>query len=198
MKKIKIWSMMMLMILPLMTSCGGSDDDDNHDNGGGGDSNSAVGWYLEGGKSDITTVLDFYTHDNCYWDVNSNGELVNYKYIFADKGLKSEFQFNFSTSNYTWDVLNIVNNNTIVRYRANVYSSKAGPMPGKTQLYTFGYEGLGYLLSLYSYQSWYYTYWIDDGKLYTSEPSIFTITSNGLIRDGSSKLYVKYNPEEID
>ena len=202
MKKQKFLGILILaaMALPTILACGGSDSDgdDNHGNDGGGVSNSAVGWYVEGGKDDIAKILDLYTYDNCYWDINSNGELVNYKRIFTNTGVKTEFQFNFSTSAENWDVLNIVDKNTIVRYRANVYFSNARSMSDKTKLYTFGYNGLAYLLALYPYQSWYYTYWIDDGKLYTTEPSIFTITSNGLIRDGSSKVYVKYDPDEVD
>lgn len=208
-EKMKLWSMMLLMVmaLPLVVACG--DDDNKPDvNGGGDKSDDITGWYVQGGVDDIDNTLDNILNSYKENDPNhgylwshmekEGGEIILYKLIPNNWGITSEEVYNVSTSALNWDVLHVVDKNTIVRYRANIYAIYADKASGKQCVYLFSYPRLGTILALYAYQSWYYTYWLEDGnKLYTTENKFYTVTSMGLIPDGSSTMYFKFDPDEV-
>lgn len=92
-------------------------------------------------------------------------------------------------------VIHIVNDNTLVRYDANlcdegttnygeaVYKVYAGPI----------FKNLVY----YGTPS-YYTYQKDDNKIFIlSTGDIYTITNSGLIKDGETEVLSKYDPQII-
>lgn len=90
-------------------------------------------------------------------------------------------------------VINIVNDNTMVLYYADLWdpdtlSGNAG-IVGK--VYAGPYFGE---LVYYDDSPSYYSYVLVDNKLVVSNGDIYTITSNGLIKDGTSKLLSKYDP----
>lgn len=196
MKKMKFWSMLMLvaMALPMMMACGGSDKDDD-DDGGGGTSKGLVGWYaprsdLNGGVTDWLDMVygwekesaEMYGNPVPALDFNYRGEVTIGGEVFYDNASEHV-------------VYNIVNDNTIIKYDGRYFQYGASAASDMTFLFGFYHKTLG-SMALYGERARYYSCWEEDGKLYSTEPEIFTITSEGIIPDGSSTVYVKYNPDK--
>lgn len=193
MKKMKFWGMLMLvaMALPMMMACGGSDKDDDDDGGGGGGSSKGIiGWYglehnLNGGP--IETLEMSYDY-GAYLTINGRGEIIETSPNLGN------IEKNVSTAFSWFRFYNIVNSNTIVEHTGGIYEYGASAAANKELLYKFYYAPLG-TLAIYSNESRYYTYWEDEGKLYT-EYDIFTIMSDKLIPDGSSMIFIKYDRDK--
>jgi hypothetical protein len=164
----------------------------NKDDEGGGDAKGLKGWYanskdINGGICEWMDDLARIERDAAQLfggtpqglEVNSRGEV----YVAGDK------------FDDTYIVYNIENSNTIVKYFGHVLQYGASAASGETLLFKFNNSTLG-TLALYGYTFRYYTYSTSDNKIWSDEPEIFTITSNGLIPDGSSIRYIKYDQDK--
>ena len=189
-KKYRFWSVLAIMMVAVLSvslmSCGGDDDDE--DSGG---SSGIVGWYanskdINGGIIEWIDMVDGWQKESA--------EMFGNSYQGLSFNRQGELLIDGDVYNGRYDVYNIVNSNTIVRYYGHVCQYGAPIASNETFLFKFEHNTLG-TLALYGYQSFYYSYWIDEGKLYSTEPEIFTITSRGIIPDGSSDVYIKYDPE---
>lgn len=184
-----------IMLAMSFVACG--DDDDSKGGNSGNGSATNVGWYARSDiQSRVMSSLDSWNKPgDCYCSANSQGVIQCYITTF---GTPTEPSFAFSDADayFTWETFyNIVDNNTIVKYTGAIYEYGASAAAGKKLLYKFNYGSLG-TLALYAVSTQYYTYWIEDNKMYTTEYEIYTITSSGLIPDGSSYMLAKYNPED--
>ena len=98
---------------------------------------------------------------------------------------------------YTKTVYYIPDNETIIKYEGHFYKENSQAAGTKEFLYRYYCVGLGYV-GVYAESAKYYTYWREGNKLYTTDDgwTVFTVTSTGLIPDGGSTIFVKYNPTQ--
>lgn len=111
---------------------------------------------------------------------------------------------NYNSSKYgtiptTISVFKIESSNTIIYYFTTLRKTSSSSFG--TKIYPIitssdkdYYETIG-TLSYYGSPT-YYTYYKDGNKLYVTNGDIFTITSTGLIKDGSSAKYTKFTPKK--
>lgn len=168
------------------TSCGSDDDD-------GDTSSGLIGWYI---RQDLKgDVLDSWT-DSFDFTFNMQGEIIGTGKAWPWEG-EEENMTEWSKSMPS-TVYFIPDNETFIRYYAGYYRENAPAAENKTLLYRFNYGSLG-TLGLYAEHAYYYTYWREGNKLYTTEDgwTVYTITPSGLIPDGSSFAFSKYDPDKI-
>lgn len=171
-----------------LVACGGDDDD----NGSGSSSSSSglTGYYI---RQDMKGFWLDLVSDDTTFKLNSEGEIIGV--TTWPWGETSEQNMSGGSSDI---VYYIPDNETFIKYCAGYYKENAPAAGNKTLLYRFNYGNLG-TLALYAKYTYYYTYWREGNKLYTTEDgmTIYTITSSGLIPDGSSFLYSKYDPDTV-
>ena len=85
-----------------------------------------------------------------------------------------------------------MDDNTLLFYVGYLYED--GSDAGE-ELYSFYAGSIFGQMTYYGTPS-YYTYAKVDNKLIVSNGDIYTVTSNGLIKDGSSDLWSKYEPNK--
>ena len=192
-KRFYFFAMMLAASVMTLTfsACGGDDDDD--DNKGNGSSSGLTGWYI---RQDIKgSWLDISSDDYDY-TFNMQGEIIGIGKAWPYTGSEA----NMSTLGQVFgqDVYYIPDDETFIKYEGIYYKENASSAAGKTLLYKFNYGTLG-TLGLYATHSYYYTYWREGNKLYTTEDgwTVYTVTPNGIIRDGSSFVFSKYDPNQI-
>ena len=203
MKKLMIWSMMMLMVmtLPLMVSCGGDDSGESGPSGGSGVNDA---WYAS------RIVTHFQTDDPV---IKANIE----KY-FNERGRYQEIGEQYwqlaGRSSYENGVIHatpigpatyideiyaahIVSDNTIAFYEGGLFKYGASGTTGLQLLYRIQDDLLGDV-AYYGYSPRYYTY-SREGNAFVffegEEKITFTISGNELII-GGTKL-TKFNPNTI-
>ena len=181
-----------MMIVTSFTACGGDSDDDENGGGNGNTSSGITGWYIR--KDLANEINNPYSVSTTSYKFNMQGEIiaiVNWPW----ETVPSEE----NVSGFTWHgndaVYYIPDDETFIKYYGSHYRENAPAAAGKTLLYKFNYSNLG-TVGLYAEDTYYYTYWRDGNKLYTTEDgwTVYTITSSGLIPDGSSFVYSKYDP----
>lgn len=189
-----LWSLLTIMMAALvsisLTACGGDDDDDHggSNNGGGGTSSGIYGYYT---RQDWNGFLDLYDDTHTY-QFNSQGEI-----IAVYNGNVSWMDYNISNLGDK-EVYYIPDDETFIKYTGAYYKEGASAAAGKELLYRLNYSGLG-TLGLYAESKRYFTYWRDGNKLYTTEDgwTVYTVTSTGIIPDGGSFVYSKYDPNTV-
>ncbi|MBR4898982.1 MAG: hypothetical protein IKZ48_09380 [Prevotella sp.] len=170
-----------------LTSCGSDDDDDK------GTSSGLTGWYI---RQDLKgNVLDSWANSFDF-TFNMQGEIIGKGKAWPWDG--EEINMTEWSRDMVTTVYFIPDNETFIRYYAGYYRENAPAAGNKTLLYRFSYGSLG-TLGLYAEHTYYYTYWREGNKLYTTEDgwTVYTITPSGLIPDGSSFAFSKFDPDEI-
>ncbi len=135
-----------------------------------------------------------YSHD---YDYYATPEL-----FFDDNGMWNSSDAHYGTCRFLPNpgcyisAINILNKNTIVVYFAHLW--KPDKVSGQSGIVGRVYAGpyFGELV-YYSDSPRYYSYTVLDNKLVVSNGDIYTVTSNGLIKDGSNVLLSKYDPSQI-
>lgn len=90
-------------------------------------------------------------------------------------------------------VIHIIDKSTLTVYYANLYVDNSSGANSREKVYKL-YAGSIFGNMAYCDNPTYYTYVKEDNKIVVSNGDIYTITSNGLIKDGSSSLLSKYDP----
>ena len=184
-----------MMMVISFTACGGDDGGDVNGSSSGGNSSTSsgvTGWYI---RQDLKGFsLDLYS-DTYNYKINSQGEVIGVGYAWPFEGDESSMS---SGNGFNPEVYYIPNDDTFIKYETTLYAENASAANGKEMLYRFKYGNLG-TLAYYATESSYYTYWQDGNKLYTTEDgwTVYTITSTGIVPDGSSFIFSKYNPSTI-
>lgn len=193
MKRFYFLAMMLaagIMTLTL-TACG---DDDNKDNDGGGSyyedtstSSGITGWYI---RHDMAGFWLYLYSDDYTYSFNMEGEIMG---VSSSYGTVQNF-----SNGEVQEVYYIPDDQTFVKYSTCLYRENAPAASGKTLLYRFNYPNLG-TLGLYAVSTTYYTYWREGNKLYTTDDgwTVYTITPTGIVADGSSFVYSKYDPNKV-
>lgn len=193
MKTFRLISFGILAILIGCTFTACSDEDEK-DNG-----NGLVGWYT----FCTTNASDF---DVINQAIYSEEVLKSYKHatyiatkeLFLENGWYSDSDAKFGRLRFTIEnyinAINIIDDNTLCLYGASlwpegkcneknhdelVYKLYAGPVFGNMAYY-------GSPISYYTYQKL-------ENKIFVSNGDIYTISSSGLIKDGGSDLWKKYD-----
>lgn len=193
MKRFSFFAMMLAasVIMFTFTACGG--DGDDKDGGGGASGTSTdsglIGWY----KKQDAGGLENLVSDGQTIGFDSQGNVVIYEPAPWGSDVL-EWQV---SAWYTETVYYIPDDETIIKYTGHYYKENSPAAGNKVLLFRYNCVGLGYV-GVYAESTQYYTYWRDGNKLYTTESGwdIFTITSTGLIPDGGSTIYTKYNPNQ--
>lgn len=196
MNKKHLWSILTVLAVMLLcvgfASCGGDDDDKKDGYGGNSTSTDSglIGWY----KPQDSGNLEGWLKDGDTMDFDSQGNVVVYTPVPWGSGV-----IDMDLSSLTREtVYYIPDDQTIIKYYGYYYKENSSAAGNKELLYRYFCVGLGYV-GVYAGATQYYTYWREDNKLYTTESgwSVFTITSTGLIPDGGSTIYVKYDPSQV-
>ncbi len=167
------------------------------------DSDSLYGWYTV--LSDVGKESDF---DEIEKAIDNDEVLSSYKYggetheYVASKGLFIDSNGRYNDSDAYFgrlrfnvpnpiNVIHILDEQTLVFYSGFLY--KSGANKTEEALYTF-YSGKFFGTMTYYGTPAYYTYVKVDNKLIVTNGDIYTITSSGLIKDGNTELWSKYDP----
>ena len=177
-----------MMIATSFTACGGDDADD--DGGNGGSSYSGIkGYYI---RQDSNGWLDLFADEGPY-KFNMQGEIIQER-TWPWGTVSEENMSNFDD----YVVYYIPDDDTFIRYEGAYYRENAPAAASKQLLYRLNYGTLG-TLGLYAEYTYYYTYWREGNKLYTTEDgwTVYTVTPSGIIPDGSSFVFSKYDSNQI-
>ena len=190
---------LILFFIPLlMIACDSND----------GNFSSSNAWY-----TDLTQVAKTSGFDRVnqaiknYECIYTTGYSHNYdKYatrdvFFLDNGMWYSSSANYGTCRFMPEVgqqifvVNIVNRDTMVYYYAWLYDPAKVPSSAQILGTVNAGSQIGKLV-YYDDSPRTYTYTRVNGKLYVSNGDIFTKTSSGLIKDGSSGVMSKYDPSK--
>ena len=180
-------------ILSIMPSC---NDDDN--------GNGLNGYYTE--LSYLPTRSDFFEIENA---INNNELLSSYKYggqthnYYATKDLFINSDGSYTDSNAHFgrlrfsvnsviNVIKIVDNKTLLFYVGWLYEDGASY---EDVVYRFYAGSIFGNMAFYGTPT-YYSYIISNNKLVVSNGDIYTIVDGGLVKDGSSSRWSKYDPNK--
>jgi len=192
MKRFYFLAMMLaagIMTLTL-TACG---DDDNKDNDGGAYNTSTdsglIGWYRRQNSGN----LEDWAKDGQTLAFDSEGRVVVLESV---PWMDDVLEFNISEL-ATEPVYYIPDDETFIKYTGQFYKENSLAAGNKELLFRYYCVGLGYV-GVYAESTQYYTYWREGNKLYTTEDgwTVYTVTSSGIIPDGTSTLFSKYNPSQ--
>ena len=191
MKKFYFLAMMFAASVMTLTfsACGGDDDDDNEGNDGNSSSSGLTGWYI---RQDMKGFWLDLVADDTTFKFNTEGEIIGVTFSW---GSSSEQNYSGGTDQ---TVYYIPDDETFIKYEGGYYKENAPAAGNKELLYRFNYGNLG-TLGLYATYTYYYTYWREGNKLYTTEDgwTVYTVTPSGIIPDGSSFVFSKYDPNQI-
>lgn len=195
MSKIKhLASTLVLIVMGFMFATCSDSDSDSSRNGG------LKGWYLD--MNSVAKEADFGEINKA---IRNKEVLTSYKYneyvASRDLFINSDGSYSDSDSHFGRlrfsiksfiNVVRILDDNTLLFYVGYLYED--GSDAGE-ELYSF-YAGSIFGQMTYYGTPTYYTYAKVDNKLIVSNGDIYTVTSNGLIKDGSSDLWSKYEPNK--
>ena len=187
-------STLVLIVMGFMfATCSDSDSDSSRNDG-------LKGWYLD--MNSVAKEADF---DEINKAIRNKEVLTSYKYneyvASRDLFINSDGSYSDSDSHFGRlrfsiksfiNVVRILDDNTLLFYVGYLYED--GSDAGE-ELYSF-YAGSIFGQMIYYGTPTYYTYAKVDNKLIVSNGDIYTVTSNGLIKDGSSDLWSKYEPNK--
>ena len=195
MSKIKyLASTLLLVVMGFMfVDCSESDSDSGGNSG-------LKGWYLD--LSSVAKQSDFNEINKA---IRNKEVLTSYKYneyvASRDLFINSDGSYNDTDSHFGRlrfsidffiNVVRILDDQTLVFYIGYLYEDGAS---NNEALYTF-YAGSIFGNMTYYGTPTYYTYAKVGNKLIVSNGDIYTVTSDGLIKDGSSALWSKYDPKK--
>lgn len=195
MSKIKhLASTLVLIVMGFMFATCSDSDSDSSRNGG------LKGWYLD--MNSVAKEADF---DEINKAIRNKEVLTSYKYneyvASRDLFINSDGSYSDSDSHFGRlrfsiksfiNVVRILDDNTLLFYVGYLYED--GSDAGE-ELYSFYVGSIFGQMTYYGTPS-YYTYAKVDNKLIVSNGNIYTVTSNGLIKEGSSELWSKYEPNK--
>lgn len=191
MKKFYFLAMMFAASVMTLTfsACGGDDDDGNEGNDGNSSSSGLTGWYI---RQDRNSWLDLFADEGPY-KFNLQGEIIQER-TWPWGSVTEENMSHYND----YVVYYIPDDETFIRYYGAYYRENAPAAASKQLLYRLNYGTLG-TLGLYAEYTYYYTYWREGNKLYTTEDgwTVYTVTPTGIIPDGSSFVFSKYDPNQI-
>ena len=192
---------MTLLGIMLLVLCivGCTKPDDGNQNGNGSNSNGLIGWYADknrvGKQSDFNEINKAINNHEL---LSSYPTIGNYYYasreLFLNNGMYSDSDAHFGRLRFSVPnpitVYRILDNQTFLLYNPFLYEDGAGSGEAVYKLYAGSIFGN---MTYYDNPT-YYTYYKSDNKLFVSNGDIFTITGIGLIKDGSSAVFSKYDP----
>lgn len=199
-KRKSIWSLLTLMVTAMVSlslfSCG--DDDDDDDNLGSG----LKGWYTELDKvakeSDFDIINEAIDNGELLSSYHYGGEthnhIASYSEFINSDGLYNDWNASFGRLRFTISssiqAIRIVDDTTLLYYSAMLYVDGRGEGDAIYKLYA----GRIFGDMAYYGDPTYYTYAKVDNKIIVSNGDIYTIVDGGLIKDGSSSKWSKYDP----
>ena len=194
---ISLFTIMMVTLAGLsFVSC--SDDDGDDDNGGG----KMTGWYID--LNEPATQSNFKIIDEA---INNHELLASYSYggqrynyyatkdlFFSSDGMYTDTDAHFGRLRFSIQsqvtVIHVIDNTTLTKYYADLYRGGASSEDKVFKIYAGPIFGN----MEYCGSPTYYTYAIAGNKIIVSNGDIYTISTNGLIREGTSSLMSKYDP----
>lgn len=170
-----------------------------------GVSKGLKGWYTElsepAKQSDFNEINTAINNHELLKSYHYGGEYHNYYATYdlfiSDDGMYSDSspqcgRLRFSINNAI-SVIQIVDGSTMKVYYPWLYVEGASGTNGMDAVYKL-YSGSVFGNMAYYDTPTYYTYVKSDNKIVVSNGDIYTITEEGLIKDGSSTILSKYDP----
>ena len=188
---------MVVMLSVGLSSCGNNDDGD-------GASSGLKGWYTDLSKvakqSDFEEINKAIDNNEVLSSYRYGGQ-IHYHYATRDEFIDSNGCYNDSKASFgrlrfsiftPIEAIHIVDGNTLLDYNATLYEDGRGPGDAVYRL------NAGRIFGNMTYYATPInrTYTILEDKLIVSNGDIYTIVDNGLIPDGSSRRWSKYDPNK--
>ncbi|MBQ0074228.1 MAG: hypothetical protein KBT34_08530 [Prevotella sp.] len=213
MKTNKLWGILMMLVLVLgvtfsFSSCGGDDSD-------GSDTNTNVEWYAN--QNDISQIsVSKYNFQNIENAID-NEELLGktyvsngrYIYYYAQRSMFVFGDGSFGTTGTTPGqklgrlentvnghlyAIRIENSNTLAVCQFSLFVDEDMSSSSNRKKIATVFNGhIFKSVSVYLSEN-YYTYIKSDNKIIVSNGDIYTVTSSGLIKDGSSSIMKRFDP----
>lgn len=197
MKKKNLLVIMMAAMLSVgLLSCGSSDNDE------GGMGSGLKGWYTNlnevAKQSDFNKINEAIQNE----EVLSSYNIGGYKYTYVasrDLFIDGSGMYNDGNAHFGYlrfsiqsciSAIRIVDDTTLLSYIAYLYEDGTR---SDDAVYSF-YAGLIFGNMTYYGTPIYYTYAKVDNKIVVSNGDIYTIVDGGLVKDGSSGRWSKYDP----
>lgn len=201
MKKIRLHYFFTVLMAAMLSVCFVSCGDDDSDNGSGV-SGGLYGWYID--MNNVAKLSDFNEINTA---INNHELLSSYSYggerhnyyaeydLFVDsEGRYGDFDAHFGRLRFSIHsmciAIQIVDDSTIKDYIGSLYAEGKG---SGDMLYKINAGSIFGNMAYYGTPV-YKTYTKMGDKLYLADGTIYTITSDGLVKDGESTTMKKYNP----
>lgn len=176
------------------------------DSAEGEEQSGIKGWYVN--KNDLASAGDFTEINKA---IEQSEILSQYTYggtvhktiasrslFIDDNGMYSDSKASFGRVRFSVNpiinVYRIIDDSTMMMYIGWLYELNATGARGKEMLYSFNAGHIFGTMAYYGDSPTYITYVKKDNKILTSEGEIFTVTSSGLVKDGTSIILSKYSP----
>ncbi|MDO5482973.1 MAG: hypothetical protein Q4F47_08055 [Bacteroidaceae bacterium] len=201
MKKKCFWSLLTLMMVAMvslsLSSCGNDNDED-----GGGLGSGLKGWYTNlndvAKQSDFNVINEAIDNEEVLSSYRYGGQIhkhiASYDEFIGSDGVYSDSNASFGRLRFTIsnhiNAIRIVDDTTLLFYSAWLYIDGRGSGDVVYKLHAGRIFGN---MAYYGTPS-YYTYAKVDNKLIVSNGDIYTVVDGGLIKDGSSAKWSKYDP----
>jgi len=202
-KKKKTWSLLHIMMVAMLSICLSScgDDDDSAGMGSG-----LKGWYMNlsevAKQSDFNIINEAIDNEEVLSSYRYGGQIhkhiASYDEFIDSDGAYSDSDASFGRLRFTIstpiNAIRIVDDTTLLSYSAWLYIDGRGT---GDIVYRF-YAGRIFGNMAYYGTPSYYTYAKVDNKLIVSNGDIYTVVDGGLIKDGSSAKWSKYDPTKTN
>lgn len=171
--------------------------------------NSLIGWYTD--LSEVATTAGFErinqaidNHERIYTTgLSNNYDRYATRDLFFEDGRWFSYKPYHGTCRFLPDpggnifAIHIIDKNTLIYYRnASLYDPDYVPASAEIVGKVYGGRNIGPLVYYDATGTSYQTYTKYDNKLVVSNGDVYTVTSSGLIKDGSSSLMSKYDPSK--
>ena len=199
-----LWSLLAIMMAAMvslsLSSCG---SDDNNDDGGGLGS-GLKGWYTNlsdvAKQSDFNVINEAIDNEEVLSSYRYGGQIhkhiASYDEFIDSDGAYNDSNASFGRLRFTISTpiyaIRIVDDTTLLFYSAGLYVDGKGSGDVVYKIYAGRIFGN---MAYYGSPS-YYTYAKVENKLVVSNGDIYTIVDGGLIKDGSSSRWSKYDPSK--
>lgn len=181
------------LILVCLISCGENDDDYNN-------GSDVRGWYiLDAAKASDFDVINEAIRSKEVLSSYRHATYVATKELFLENGWYSDSNAKFGRLRFTIqniaNAINIIDKNTLAFYSASLWPEGECAESGHELVYRL-YAGPIFGDMAYYGRPTYYTYQKNGNKIFVSDGDIYTITSSGLIKDGGTTMWKKYNHDK--